>query len=355
MPFHSSNRRGFTLVELLVVIAIIGVLIALLLPAVQQAREAARRMQCSNQLKQLGLALHNYHDTYGAFVPRKQGTNDPGYGSGNERLSNSGRASGFIGLLPFIEQTAMYDKIAAGDGSTAPWGPYAWAGWGVWNNAPEMLLCPSATSKSKPASAVNYMFSSGDSIQGNRDGSNLRGVFQRVHGVNMRDITDGTSNTIAMSERLITNFGIGGGGTNIPVTEGTATGLSGLSGNPSQCVATASGRFYANPGDIKGRTGWRWTDGQIEKVGFTTVLPPNAASCIDGTNPNGDGSNTILPPTSNHPGGAIGLFCDGSVKFVAETIDTGDLTAGQVTNGPSPYGVWGAMGSKSGGEAYAAN
>jgi len=352
MHFPTTSRKGFTLVELLVVIAIIGVLIALLLPAVQQAREAARRMQCSNQLKQLGLALHNYHDTYGSFVPRKQGTNDPGYGDGNERLSNSARASGFIGLLPFIEQGAMYDRIAAGDSNTAPWGPYAWHGWSVWNTAPQMLLCPSATSANAPEFAVNYMFSSGDSIQGNRDGRDLRGVFQRMDGVRMRDITDGTSNTIAMSERLITFYGIGDRGGNIRVTQGTATGLSGLSGNPAQCVATANGQFYANPGDVKGRTGWRWTDGQIEKVGFTTVLPPNAPSCIDGTNPNGDGTNTILPPTSNHPGGAMGLFCDGSVKFVSETVDTGDLTRSEVNNGPSPYGIWGAMGSKSGGEAY---
>lgn len=355
MRLSTSARSGFTLVELLVVIAIIGVLIALLLPAVQQAREAARRMQCSNQLKQLGLALHNYHDTYGSFVPRKQGTNNPGYGSGNDRLTNAGRASGYIGLLPFLEQNAMYDQISAGDSNTAPWGPYAWGGWSVWDRAPQMLLCPSATSANTPASAVNYMFSAGDSISGNRDGTNLRGVFQRVNGVNMRDITDGTSNTIAMSERLITNFAMGTGGGSIRVENGTATGLSGLSGNPSQCVATASGRFYGDPSTVKGRTGWRWTDGQIEKLGFTTVLPPNAASCIEGGDTNGDGSTTIMSPTSNHPGGAMGLYCDGSVKFVSETIDTGDLTAAQATTGRSPYGVWGAMGSKSGGEVYSSN
>lgn len=354
MSYRPSPRRGFTLVELLVVIAIIGVLIALLLPAVQQAREAARRMQCSNQLKQLGLALHNYHDTYGAFVPRKQGTNDPPYGSGNDRLTNAGRASGFIGLLPFLEQSAMYDRIAAGDSTTAPWGPYPWLGWSVWDRAPQMLLCPSGATTNASAASTNYMFSSGDSISGNRDGTNLRGVFQRLNGVNMRDITDGTSNTIAMSERLITNFSMGTGGNAVQVQQGTATGLSGLSSNPSQCIATANGRFYADASTVKGRTGWRWTDGQIEKVGFTTVLPPNAPSCIDGSDSNGDGSTTVLPPTSNHPGGVLGMFCDGSVKFIAETIDTGDLTAAQ-SNARSPYGVWGAMGSKAGGEAYSSN
>ncbi|MBA2114651.1 DUF1559 domain-containing protein [Bremerella alba] len=355
MRFRPLPRNGFTLVELLVVIAIIGVLIALLLPAVQQAREAARRMQCSNQLKQLGLALHNYHDTFGDFVPRKQGTNDPGYGSGNDLLSNAGRASGFIGILPFIEQSAMYDQIAAGDAATAPGGPYAWRNWDVWDTAPQMLRCPSATSATSPEYAVNYMFSAGDSIYRNRDGQDLRGVFQTVRGVNMRDITDGTSNTIAMSERLITNFPLGSGGGSVRVTQGTITGISGISSNPSQCLATSSGGFYTNSSNVKGRTGWRWTDGPIEKVGFTTVLPPNAPSCIDGSDPNGDGTTTILPPTSNHPGGAMGLFCDGSVKFVTETIDTGDLTLAESNGGQSPYGIWGAMGSKSGGEAFSAD
>lgn len=347
METRRLSVRGFTLVELLVVIAIIGVLIALLLPAVQQAREAARRMQCSNQLKQLGLALHNYHDTYGAMPPRKQGTGNPG---------NQGRASAFIALLPFIEQTAMYDQIKAGDPTAAtpipPWGPSAWSGWGAWNTPPSALLCPSATSENPQANAVNYMFSVGDTIQNNRDSTNLRGVFQSRDGVNFRDVTDGLSNTIAMSERLVTNYAIGGKSGNIKVTHGTATGLSGLQSNPSQCAAMASGNFYTDPTTVKGRSGYRWTDGQIEKLGFTTVLPPNAPSCIDGANVNGDGQNTIMPPNSNHPGGVLGLFCDGSVTFVAETIDTGDLTAASTANAISPYGVWGAMGSKSGGEPY---
>jgi len=346
MAKSRTFRGGFTLVELLVVIAIIGVLIALLLPAVQQAREAARRMQCSNQLKQLGIALHNYHDTYGSFVPRKQGTTE---GGGNN--CNRGRASGFIGLLPFLEQAAMYDQIKAGDTTFNPWGPAAWSGWNVWNIPPQMLLCPSATSQNPQNNSVNYMFSVGDTINNNRDRTNLRGLFQNREGVSFADITDGSSNTIAMSERLVTNFSLGSKSGNIDIKHGTATGFSGLSGNPGQCIGSATGNFYTTASDIKGRTGWRWTDGQSEKVGFTTVTPPNSPSCIDGTNGNGDGQHTIMPPTSNHPGGCMGLYADGSVSFVIDTIDTGDLSAANVTSGISPYGVWGAMGSKNGGEA----
>ncbi len=348
MKFRKSGSRGFTLVELLVVIAIIGVLVALLLPAVQQAREAARRMQCSNQLKQLGLALHNYHDTYGTFVPRKQGTTQG-------TVHNSGRASGFIGLLPFIEQSAMYDAIMAGDPANdiPPGGPSAWTGWAPWNIPPAMLLCPSASSENPRTDATNYVFNMGDHIQGNRDGTNLRGVFQSRIGVGFKDVVDGSSNTLAMSERLYTYFTLGTKSGQVSVKHGTATGFSGLASNPSQCSAAADGQFYSDPASLKGRSGWAWRDGQAEKVGFTTVLPPNAPSCIDDANENGDGSNTIMPPTSNHPGGVMTLFCDGSVTFISETIDTGDLTAATVTSGRSPYGVWGAMGSKSGGESYA--
>ena len=342
-----NSRRGFTLVELLVVIAIIGILIALLLPAVQQAREAARRIQCTNNLKQLGLALHNYHDTHGSFVPRKQGTSN---GSGN--LSNRGRASGYIGLLPFLEQTAMYAQIYAGDATRNPQGPAAWSGWAVWNDSPDMLLCPSATHTGSDRTYVtNYMFSVGDTIQNNRDKTNLRGLFQKKIGVKFKDITDGTSNTMAMSERLITIYNLGSMSGEIRINNGTATGMSGLQNNPGQCLAEDAGGYYANPSAVKGRSGYRWTDGQTEKVGFTTVLPPNAPSCIQGGNKNGDGRHTVMSANSNHPGGVVTLRADGSIGFTTDTIDTGDLSLRNVTSGRSPYGVWGALGSKAGGEA----
>ena len=333
------RRRGFTLVELLVVIAIIGILIALLLPAIQAAREAARRSQCTNNLKQLGIALHNYHDTYKAFVPRKQGTS-----------VNSGRASGYIGLLPCLEQSAMYEAIMAGDATQPPGGPSAWSGWAPWNQAPKAIMCPSDVFRGgNLAVSANYMFNMGDTVTNNRDATANRGIFASREGVAMSDILDGTSNTIMMSEHNRAQFDIGAQ-TPARIRDGIATGFSNLATNPGQCIATGAGLFYADPSIVKGRTGWRWTDGQAEKLGFTTILGPNSPSCIDGTNANGDGQNTIMSPSSNHPGGVMAVFADGSTKFITDNIDTGNTAAATVTSGRSPYGVWGALGSKDGGE-----
>jgi len=337
MPGLNVRRRAFTLVELLVVIAIIGILIALLLPAVQAAREAARRAQCTNQLKQLGIALHNYHDTYKSFVPRKQGPS-----------TSSGRLAGFVGLLPFIEQSAMYDQIKAGDATYPAWGPTPWSAWTPWEEAPKTLVCPSAGNENLTY-AVNYCFSVGDTISNNRDATTVRGLFGSRDGVRMAEITDGTSNTVAMSEHLIAQFDTGSRAS-VRVVEGTAKNIAGLTTNPNACRATANGDKYQDPSIVKGRTGWRWTDGQIEKIGFTTVLPPNSPSCIQGSDDNGDGVNTVMSANSYHPGGANVLRADGSVSFISETIDTGNLSAAPVSSGNSPYGVWGALGSKNGGE-----
>ncbi len=243
----------------------------------------------------------------------------------------------------------MYDQIKAGDATYPAWGPSAWSDWEPWDIAPSILRCPSATSSADRVDAVNYVFSVGDTVTNNRDATTVRGLFASRIGVRMAEITDGTSNTLAMSEHQINDFSLGSE-SSVRLNEGTATGFSDLATTPGQCLAAASGNVYLDPSTVKGKTGWQWTDGQVEKIGFTSVLPPNAPSCIDGTNTNGDGLNTIMSPNSNHPGGVVALRADGSVSFVSETIDTGDLSLSTVTGGVSPYGAWGALGSKAGGE-----
>jgi prepilin-type N-terminal cleavage/methylation domain-containing protein/prepilin-type processing-associated H-X9-DG protein len=348
-PEPAKSARGFTLVELLVVIAIIGILIALLLPAVQAAREAARRSQCVNNLKQLGVALQNYHDVNNSFPPMKGGTTSS-YPS--TPATNYGRGSGFIALLPFMEQGALYDQIRAGGNGSQPFGPAAWSSWTNWNVQVPSLLCPSDIRPAPSAGSVgetNYAFSLGDTVSNNCWATSNRGMFAQSVTVKISQVTDGTSNTIAMSERARANFDIGKM-TPAMVKQGTVTAMSGIITNPGSCLATVSGLYYTNPSLVKGRFGTLWTDGQAERVAFTTVLPPNGPSCVIDGNTAADSPSGVYAPSSNHPGGVNGVMVDGSVRFINDAINTGNVGLGTVTTGPSPYGVWGAMGSKDGGE-----
>ncbi|MHB8900144.1 MAG: DUF1559 domain-containing protein [Thermoguttaceae bacterium] len=356
MLYRLGPRRAFTLVELLVVIAIIGILIALLLPAVQAAREAARRSQCTNNLKQLGLACHNYHDTYKALPYRSGGTCCwiSGQPSG---MNNAGRLSAFVPLMPYYEQGAMYDRIMAGDLTAAiqPGGPYAWAGWAVWNTAPGMLTCPSDPGD-PGARRHSYAFCMGDTITGLDPGytGKSRGVFGQA--TLFSQISDGLSNTIMMSERLkaSTNGGpVAVGARQVEHTKGIANGVAGVYTVPSGCLLVTDGKYYKATQMIKGYWGHVYTDAQAERVGFNTILPPNGPSCSEGTNTNADNHAGVFPPASNHPGGVNALIADGSVSFMSETINSGNLglaPLGPSASGESPYGVWGALGSKSGGE-----
>ncbi|NMC20296.1 MAG: DUF1559 domain-containing protein [Thermogutta sp.] len=344
-------RRGFTLVELLVVIAIIGILIALLLPAVQAAREAARRSQCTNNLKQLGIALHNYHDTFGTLPFRQGGTG----GAGNDN-----RLSGFIGLLPFIEQRPLYDKISQpldqdGDGTPdyPAFGPRPWdGGYQPWKTQVEALLCPSdpARGMKQPGDIgfTSYCFSVGDWTPWASDTAS-RGPFTYQITYNFASITDGLSNTVAMGERCIGRSKsqmIKGG---IVLSASDAVPSDPTKNQPIACMTrVGTNGMYIAGQSYADWSGTRWVDGATGFTVINTILPPNGPTCCEGT---WDGNRLLSPPTSYHPGGVNTLMCDGSVHFISETIDTGNLSAGSVMSGYSPYGVWGALGSKDGGDA----
>jgi len=349
---------GFTLVELLVVIAIIGILIALLLPAVQAAREAARRAQCTNNLKQLGLAHHNYHDSCKCFVYRMGGTSGGGATCGND--NNGLRRSGFISLLPYLEQGAMWDQIKGGTpGSVSAEGPCGWAGWSLWNNSPAALKCPSDEGWIIESDSNSYAFCSGDQIVNIRTDDTPRGIFGYWRGTKIADIRDGTSNTVMMSERCsaagqVSKFRTQAPGAanalEVEHVHGRAHAGSGLRNSPNICYTFTDGKYFVAGTSVHCYFGQNWHDGEVAIVGFNTVLPPNAPACSEAGSW-GDANHMVIPPSSRHPGGANALIADGSVRFVSETIDTGNLGVAQPDHGESQYGVWGAMGSKEGGEA----
>ncbi len=334
----SRSRSGFTLVELLVVIAIIGVLIALLLPAVQQAREAARRMSCSNNLKQLGIALHNYHDTFNALPARQAG---PGWSGNGDQYPR--RHSAFVSLLPFIEQSARYDQIEAAR-------RHAWHGDANSGYVGEIdaFICPSdglysptGADRNAQYSPLNYGLCMGDNFSFTSPSditqpeTNVRGIFGYLIYSRFRDITDGLSNTMAMSETIVA-----------PSSDQLGRAVGSSTNDPLACRAYLTGVNYTS-GSLVAQYrchGQRWQDGRPGYCAITTVLPPNSATCSS------QAGGGLYTASSRHPGGVLSMFADGSVRFVPETIDTGNLSLSPVTSGVSPYGVWGAIGSMAGGE-----
>ena len=348
---RTFRDRGFTLVELLVVIAIIGILIALLLPAVQAAREAARRSQCTNNLKQLALAVHNYADTHKAFPPKKMGTS----GSGGCTTHNAEYGSGWVRLLPFYEQQALYDQWSSPQGSYPAFGPCPWSGgdaYPLYRTQVKALLCPSdGNAVNKTATSpgrTNYVFSCGDSIHSNQNnqGSNPRGMFNNITGrITFANVTDGTSNTVMLSEHLVAvNSRV--------VGQGNAYNIGSISTSPGVCYAEIDpndSKLYISD-DVAAWPGIKWGHAAMSHIGFNTVLPPNGPSCAEASNDNST-NGMVHPPTSNHPGGVNAAMGDASVRFISETIDTGNIYAAPTTQGASMYGVWGALGTKDGGES----
>jgi prepilin-type N-terminal cleavage/methylation domain-containing protein len=316
----SPRRKGFTLVELLVVIAIIGILVALLLPAVQAAREAARRMQCSNNQKQLGLALHNYHDTYKKFPFLRGGPNNPS--------NRCGDYHGILFMFPFLEQSSRLQQAFAGVNRN----PYDNA-FAPWIGEISALVCPSVTvPPNRKYSALfqrTYHFSVGTTIINNYAGeTNGLFSFQTLGAVNpacvgssmqkgFREIKDGTSNTIAISEK-----GLGADAAS-KIIHGQSVfsfTAASLAANPTTCLATARSGKYISGTVSTWTSGTLWSFGHPHWGAFTTVLPPNGPSCYEGGD-NPSNASGIFSPSSFHPGGIMACIADGSVRFISDTID----------------------------------
>jgi prepilin-type N-terminal cleavage/methylation domain-containing protein/prepilin-type processing-associated H-X9-DG protein len=392
-----SRSQGFTLVELLVVIAIIGVLVGLLLPAVQAAREAARRMSCSNNLKQVGLAFHNYHAAYdklpmqsgGTYFGKLDGPANSGLnsgGTGRADGNNRFRLSFLVGLLPFIEQQAMWERISnpLADGGTPSWpamGPAPWTtGYTPWMTDVAAFRCPSDPGVGAPAMGrTNYAVCIGDGTHrvdtgyANFDTANNRwysqasvalanrGMFANRRQLGFRDVLDGLANTM-MGGEILTDLGNRDARTT-PMANGGGAGWNGIhNANPAMpCDARLDPNrpqfWLSTAGDLKGGNevrGARWADGAMIYTSFASIRPPNTPTCLGGS---GDSSSGHASPSSRHQGGAHVLMGDGAVKFITNSIEAGNqnsptpYNADNDTTAPtagdeSPFGLWGALGTR---------
>lgn len=286
----SSRRRGFTLIELLVVIAIIAVLIALLLPAVQQAREAARRTQCKNNLKQIGLALHNYHDAHNQFPPSMIFQTGQLTARGNRAQRANGWAwTSFI--LPFVDQAPLYQQLDFNTSLVTAANQIPIASKlqiAVCPSVPPINYCVVGAIKTPGILATNYVGNSGSyslSAYYNSSDARRNGVFVEDAKIGIRDILDGTSNTIAVGETVFWGNG------------------------------DTANTFYWDPswfGRVQAATPTSDCPECITRNGSNRMNPPSIASAVVLRN----------AFSSKHIGGAQFLLTDGSVRFINESINT---------------------------------
>jgi prepilin-type N-terminal cleavage/methylation domain-containing protein len=342
------SRRAFTLIELLVVIAIIAILIGLLLPAVQKVREAAARMKCQNNLKQLGLALHSYHDARNGFPTLNEGN---GGTRNTNPQGNEGRNSGLQDVLPYIEQQGVYSIMSQPSGAFLPFGPIRSTSYVPYQTNFAVFTCPSAPVPAQiwglSWGPRSYAMSVGDSIVNNFSLPSSRGVFG-LTPTKIADISDGTSNTLLLIERAF------GGQANRSTKGYFANNVGSLNTSPAVCLNTASAGLYLSSQSVMTDrpAGVQWFDGYPAFTGVTTVLPPNSPSCAAD---NWGDTWGVFSASSYHTAGVNVLSGDGSVRFISDSVNCGNTSSPEVTSGPSPYGVWGAMGTKSGGEAVSSN
>ena len=410
VPVHSIRQRfAFTMIEVLAVVAIIGVLVGLLLPAVQASRESARRRSCMNNLSQIGLAVQLYHQSFQQLPVQLSGTDGPTAQDNDRRLSI------FVGLLPFIDQSAlavqiqetqlplnsgmyggMYfedwgddsvDELQEGeDEEVKTWlagGPVPYENtFAPWVTEVPTLRCPSDPGAGLPAlGRTNYAACLGDgmvaantgpmkSVNGvyqldselaDQTNAAMRGIFVPRVVTRLSDATDGLSQTILLGE-ICTDLGDSDTRTSPAINGGPA-----LRSNPSwvfgeELIDAGKPKFWS-PGvshiatliTSAGR-GYRWADGMPIFTGFNTILPPNGPCVIEGKS---DDDTGYLTASSRHLTGVNICMADGSISFVTNSVDTGDQTAATPYVGSpnkpdqkSKYGIWGAMGTRNSRELF---
>jgi prepilin-type N-terminal cleavage/methylation domain-containing protein/prepilin-type processing-associated H-X9-DG protein len=344
-------RRAFTLIELLVVIAIIGVLIALLLPAVQAAREAARRAQCTNNLKQLGIAIHNYHDIHNSLPPGRIASATCGRGF----FIGCQNTPWFSMMLPQIEQQALYDAFNADLGAEGFRGPGLSVAAGYFANATvgatkiDTFQCPSDEERrfristsylggvlSGPTpSKGNYAVNWGNTYWGQDQpdpmalltdpiaGTPARflpSAFGHVGKVNFASIRDGLSNTVVVSE----------------IVQGAESDQRGVIWSSLMGGGSFTTRFA--PNQFRDYYGLEDGADRLNDTVFCVDEPANGLPCVPAVG--SERLRTFSGAKSRHPGGVNVLFGDGSVRFVKQTIS---------------HPVWVALGTIKGGEVIGAD